>query len=193
VKNKFPTLLIITIAAGFLAFPDLASAVSGAGHALSVNDLLFPFINFSLYVALMVKLLAAPLSNMLQLRRENMESSIKRAAMQWDQAKRQLLDVQRRFSNLDSELKEIATRIESEGAKEAAQLVADAQNQAKMIVQRAKQSAITEASAMENEIRQELAQEVIRVASEKLSKELNLESDLPLRQRALEGLSGVRN
>lgn len=191
-KNKFPTLLLI-LTAVMLTSPGVAIAVSEAGQPPSVKDLLFPFINFALYLALMVKLLSGPLSNHLQLRRDNMESSIKRAAMQWDQAKRQLLDVQRRFSNLDNELNEISSRIESEGAKESAQVVADAEVQAKMIIQRAKHSASAEASALENEIRQELAQEVIRVASERLAKELNLESDLPLRQRALEGLSGVKN
>jgi F-type H+-transporting ATPase subunit b len=168
-------------------------AVSSANHVATVSDLMFPLINFSLYLALMVKLLAKPLSVQLQLRKDNMESFIKRAAMQWDQARRHLLDVQRRFNNLETELKEIASRIENEGAKEATQMVMDAEVQAKAIIKRAEQSAIAEANALEAEIRHDLAQEVIRIASEKLAKEINSDSDLPLRQRALEGLSGVRN
>ncbi len=170
------------------------SAWAGSpGHAPAVGDLLFPFINFTLYLALMIKLLARPIGDQLRMRRDNIESFIKRAAMQWDQARRQLLDVQRRFSNLDTELKEISSRIENEGAKEAAQMVADAEFQAKAIIKRAEQSAIAEANALEAEIRRDLADEVVRMASEKLAKEINNESDLPLRQRALEGLNGIRN
>jgi F-type H+-transporting ATPase subunit b len=188
-KNLLSKTLII---AGF-NLSMVSGVFAASGHAPTVSDLLLPSINFSLYLALMVKLLAKPISLQLQLRKENMESFIKRAAMQWDQARRHLLDVQRRFNNLDAELKEIATRIDNEAAKEATQMVMDAETQAKAIIKRAEQAAIAEANALEAEIRHDLAQEVIRIASEKLAKEINTDSDLPLRQRALEGLSGVRN
>lgn len=175
-----------------VVFPAVALAGS-PGHIPSVSDLLFPFINFTLYIVLMIKLLARPISEQLRMRRDNVESFIKRAAMQWDQARRQLLDVQRRFNNLDAELKDIAKRIENEGSKEAAQMVADAEFQAKTIIKRAEDSAIAEANALETEIRRDLADEVVRMASERLAKEIDSEIDLPLRQRALEGLSGIRN
>ncbi len=184
--------LISAVGLANMLLPGVAMA-GDAAHGPSVNDLLFPAINFSLYLALMAKLLSGPVTIQLRARRDNMESFIKRAAMQWDQAKRQLLDVQRRFTNLDTELKELSARIQMEGEKEAAQVIADAETQAKGVLHRAKQSALAEANALEAEIRKDLAEEIVRLASEKLSKEINQDSDLPLRQRALDGLNGVRN
>lgn len=163
------------------------------GHTPSVSDLALPAINFLIYIVLMVKLLKRPIADQLHARKEAIESYIKRAAMQWDQARRQLLDVQRRFSGLDTELRELANRIEADGKKEATAMVADAKTRAEIIIKRAHESAEAERKSAETQIRHELAQEVVRLASEKLAKELNSETDRPLRERALEGLRAISN
>lgn len=185
-KAKISIFLISTA-----TIPSFAFASDAAAHHPSVSDLILPAMNFALFLVIMVKLLKTPLQTQLRARKDNVESHIKRAAMQWDRARRQLLDVQRRFHSLDGEMKELTMRIASEGKKEAQGIVADAKSKADAIIRRAKDSSESERKTTEAQIRVELAQAVLKLASEKLSKEITESSDKQHRERALEGLRAI--
>ncbi|GEM_PF-2935648 len=180
--------LLGTLASLFIA-SDLFAA--GDGHAPGVSTLLLPVFNFALYLVLMFLILKGPISTLLRARRDNLEAHIKRAAMHWDQARKQLLEVQRRFQTLDGDIKELSERIAIEAKKEGETLVADAKEHALMTIKRANEGALAERKTAENQVRAELAQAVLKLASEKLTKDMNQDTDRPLRERALDGIRAL--
>lgn len=186
-----PLIFVLTLILSLSLSPQTAFAAGGDGHSVGVSALFLPAVNFILYLFIITKLTKKPILAALHARKENMESHIKRAATSWEQAKRQLLDVQRRFNSLDKDIKEIEERIAREGTQEAAAIVQDAKEKGAALIKRTKEGAEAERRAVELALRNELAQEVLQIASNKLSKEISSESDRPLRDRALEGIRAI--
>lgn len=175
-----------------LVIPNVALASAGAEHhEATVGSLLFPAINFVLYCIAMYMILKRPISEQLDARREIIRSKIESASREKEAALKKLLEAQRQFNTLDTQISEMATRMESEAQKEATSIIKDAQDKAMAIAKRAKDTAEAERKASEVTLRAELADTVLELAKQKLKAKMTGEMDKALRERAIDGIQAI--
>ncbi|RMD86444.1 MAG: hypothetical protein D6808_03275 [Candidatus Dadabacteria bacterium] len=171
----------------FLWLPSAALGSGGeAHHAPSIDTLIFPVINFSLYIFILYMVLRKPLAKKLAERREGMRNFIEEAAEKKTAAVQKLLMTQRKFQKLDDAIVALRERIENEGRSEALNIVDEARLKATQIKERARELAEIERRASEASLRREMVDLVVELATQKISSRLTPELDQGLRQSLLD-------
>jgi F-type H+-transporting ATPase subunit b len=177
--------VLIVVSPGFAADAD-------AHHASSVLDLLYPAINFTLYCGLMYFLLRKPLTNGLQARTEGVAQAIAKAKNKHDEARAALAKAQSQISNITVEAKSIQDQIASDTKRESEALRKAYQEHVQKTKRQHEETIKREELTITQDLKVELANLVLKLAAEKLSKNLDLNSDKQLRERALLGLNMMK-
>lgn len=184
--------LFAIVVGGAVIFSDAnAFAAVGGHHHPSPADLLWPAVNFVLYVALLFFLLKGKVVAGLQSRSDSVAAAINKASVEIEAAKAELAAVEARMVGLSGEIDRLSTEISVEGEKESTQLLDDAKQRAKRIVEQAHKSAEGEVKATQLAIRRELAELVVKRAEELLSREINADADKRLRTAAIQELGSL--
>jgi len=136
-------------------------------HALSIAQLIFPLINFLIFLYLLKRYLLPFAREYLKSRREEIAAAVQEA----DEAKRRaealLSDYQGRRARLNDEAREIGEALRAEGEREKAKLLAEADELAARIRADADFLADQELKAARQELRREIARSA-EAAAEKL-------------------------
>ncbi len=181
-------MLKLSVLAVIIVLTPTLSFAGGHGHSPSLSDLFWPWVNFLIYLGIMYSVLKKPLRGVLLSRSERMSAAIERSRTVLEQARAQFDMVQTRLDNLDRESHQIKAQIKDEGEREAKRIIDDAKKKAERTLEQARKLGAAETRAMENALRRELAEVVVKRASDRISKELTSDKDRSLRSSSVNNL-----
>jgi F-type H+-transporting ATPase subunit b len=145
-----------------------ASSAEAEKHAASITQLVFPLINFLIFLYLVKRFLLPLARDYFRSRREEILSAVQGADEEKRQAEERLRDYQKRLSRLASEATEIQAASRAEGERQRAKLIAEARDLAAKIKADAGFLADQEAKIA----RQQVQAEIARLAQEAAQKVL---------------------
>lgn len=163
----------------------------GHHHAGSIADLAPYWINFLLYLGLLIVTLRKPISKAWAARIENIEASVNKGKNEREFAERALKEAKARETALLSEIKKITSQIKQESETESVEIVQDAKIRAERTKSQGKDMITAEAKAYEVSLKRALAEEVVKRATEILMREMNPEKDSRLRSSALKEIGSL--
>ncbi len=144
----------------FLSELWAAPAAAAEEHAASVTELIFPLVNFLIFLYLIKRYILPLAKDYLKSRREEIAAAVREAdeAKRWADAL--LRDYQNRLARLSEETRVIREALRAEGEREKAKLLAEAE----ILVTRIKTDADFLVEQEVKLTRQELRREIARVA-----------------------------
>ena len=178
-RQLFGASLIISLS------PVVAFAAAGGhGDHAGIESLMYPWINFVIYVCLAYFFLRKTVAAFASARREGIQQAIKKAEDAVVAAQAKLSQAETQLSGLEQHAKTLRATIEREAALEAEAIINESKNRAARIVEQSKRSAEAELRGAEAAISRELAESALRKAREQVMKELNPQRDQLLRGAA---------
>lgn len=171
-----------------LLSPSLVFAAGGKG---SISDLLFPWINFILYVGILYVVLRKPLAAVWQARRATILEAVEASKRANDDARVVYAAAQDRARALPQAIQEMKSRIMAETAAESAYIAQDAEARSQKILQSARDTLVGEEKAFQAELRRDFVDEVMRRAEAKLRAEVTDGRDQQLRQSSLRHIKAL--
>ena len=157
---------------GFAMFPATALAAE-EGRAWGVWLSVGRFFNLLLVVAVLVLIARKPLSNFFAHRSDAIREQLAEAQKARAEAEARLAEIQSRMSRLDDELKEIADTAEKDAQAEYKKMLAQAEQDAEKIVERSRQEIEGMTRTAQQELRLHAAELSVRLAEEKIRKEIS--------------------
>jgi len=139
-----------------------ASSAGAQEHGASLVQLIFPLINFLIFLYLVKRYLLPLVKDHLRSRRQGVEGAIQEAAAGRERAETLLQDYRGRLARLGEEAEKIKEMLRVEGAREKSKLLAEAEDLARRLDADARFLAEQEVKAA----RQEVLAEVARSARE---------------------------
>jgi len=154
---------------GILSVAQLwaASSAGAEEHAVSLTQLLFPLINFLIFLYLVKRFLMPYVKDHLRSRRADILSAVREADEAKGRAGTMVQDYRKRLTGVDDEAKKIQEELREEGERGRARLLREAEELRSKIKAEADFLADQELKLARQRIRQEIAQGV-REAAEKL-------------------------
>lgn len=122
-------------------FPLLLQAAEEAhgAHELNVmKEIVYPFINFGLLVALLVYLVRRPLKDYLLSRSKDLAQTIEQAAHEKQEAEAKALNFDRRLKNIEQEMKDFVDSLQKEGELAKQRIIEEAHASSKRMEETAK-------------------------------------------------------
>lgn len=155
-------------------------------------QLIFPYANFAIFLAMAVYFFRKPARNAAQQRRAEFTRLMDEASKARDEAKAKLAELAQREARLDQEVAELKKVSRESAAVEAAQIVADAERVAEHLKEEAKRIAHAEVEAAKAELRQEIVAAVRDGVTQRVKKELNDEAQLKIVRKQIGELGTLR-
>lgn len=186
--KKTPFVIFVILLSSPLVSASPVFAGGGGGHVGTISDLLWPWVNFSLYVVLMGALLRKPFAKAWQARREGIEQAVTAGAKEMQEAERVLMLARSREQMIEADCKNLNASILEDAKREGAQLLEDAKRRAEFLARQAAEAVNAEQRQAERSLRREVAEKVLARANELLKRELTPEIDRELRRGVLAGV-----
>ena len=169
-----------------------APAAAAEEHAPSISQLLFPLINFLLFVYLL-KRYALPLAKEhLKSRREQVIAALKESSESKQRAEALVRDYKGRLQRLDQEAREMRDALKAEGEREKARLLAAAAESAARIKADADFLAEQETKLARQELRREIARAAQGSAGKIVQDNLNAADRKRMVEEFLSEVGGAR-
>ena len=150
-----------------LASSEALAADGGAGWR-PVFDLVMRWVNFLILAFLLIKFLRLPLKNFLEDKKEDIASEIKEIEAHKDQMLRQLDQNRQQIENSKERLSQIKETIIAQGEKNKAKIIADAEQESKILLESAKKKIESRISDAQQLLKAELVDDAIALAMKKL-------------------------
>ena len=150
----------------FTAASAWASAAGAEHHTPPISDVIFPTLNFLIYVFILVKFALPLVRSFLQSRHEEVLSAITLASAKKQQAEALVRDYQTKLAGLDKETEAIQTEMRDEGEREKSKLLSEARALALKIKDDAQFLAEQEVKIARQKIREEMANHAEATARE---------------------------
>jgi F-type H+-transporting ATPase subunit b len=185
------------LASLFLIFSFLVQVVYGAeeGHhgitPTQIQNLIWWTANFLALLIILFLLLRKPLVNFLQNRKETIQREYEELLRKKREAEAQYLELQAKLKNMEDEAKQILQNYIEQGQKEKERIIKEAEEQAKRIMEQADLYIKHELEKAKENLRKELAQEVIKLAEERLLRGLTIEDHKRIFQDVMESLKSL--
>jgi F-type H+-transporting ATPase subunit b len=149
------------------------------------------FFNLALFVAIMIYLLKKPLTNAFKAKRETIRAELIKAEAEKQAALAQLTATEAKLARLDQEAQTIRQRAEAEASAEKSRI----QEQTKFEISKLREQAAGEIERKSKlarlELRRLTAEESIRLAEEKIRREINQEKDAQLVRASIQSIGGL--
>jgi F-type H+-transporting ATPase subunit b len=168
-----------------------ASSAEGAEHAAPITQLIFPVINFLIFLYLVKRFLLPLAKDHFRSRRKEILSAVQGADEEKRLAEEKLRDYRDKLSRLADEAREIQASLRTEGERERAKLVAEAEDLAAKIKTDAGFLAEQEVKIAQQKIRAEIARLAQAAAEKTLQRQLTLADQKRLMAEFLADLGGV--
>ena len=182
-KNGLNTIkYTISIFLPQLIVASSAFAASGAHSGdPTFADLKYYIINFLIYLAFVAFLISKFAPKGWASRRQRIQESLEASIAKVSAAERSYQAAKQRIENLDEDVRNISEQMKVEAEREAQEIIVAAKNQSLRIVKQAQDNAEAERKVSESAIRKEYAARALKLAEEKLRKEITPERDRTLR------------
>ncbi|MDQ3714387.1 MAG: ATP synthase F0 subunit B [Acidobacteriota bacterium] len=176
-----------------------AHGESGAGGFMDFYNhyLNFPgfeawrFFNLAIFVGAMIYLLKKPLTEAFKAKRETIRAELIKAEEERQAALAQLTATEAKFARLDMEAQAVRQRAEAEADAEKSRI----QEQTKFEISKLREQAAGEIERKSKlarlELRRLTAEESIRLAEEKIKREINAEKDAQLVRASIQSIGGL--
>lgn len=182
---------IISLTSGIVFFiATIVFASDGTETGLSVNDLIWKVLNFTILVVLLVKFVGKPLKNFLKQRKELIEKSIKEAQEAKGLAQKALADVELRLKDKDKEIEDIISISKSLGEEERARLIAEGERVSVKITEQARNNIDFEIKKAKDVIQREAVEAAIKLAEAKIKPKITKAKQDKLLQESIKLIRG---
>ena len=151
------------------------------------------FINLFIFIAVAIYILRRPLSDALKARRERIKEELRRAQEERDRALAELQQLEARLSGLDSEVTSIRQQAEAEAAAEHERLSRQTAAELAKLKESAQREIEGAVKVAKQELREFVSQQSLRMAEEKIRREIRPEDDARLIGASVEQLGGRTN
>jgi len=149
------------------------AAEEAAHEAPAISELLFPLLNFLLYVYLIKRLVIPAVLDFLRARRQQVLTSIESAAESKQKAGAFVEDYKARLARSNQEVQSIQSSLRAEGEREKTKLLEEAERLAVKIKEDAAFLADQEVKLARQEIREEMANQAEATAKELIERNLS--------------------
>lgn len=172
---------------------EVWAAASGAEHhAAPITQLIFPLVNFLIFVYL-IKRFAVPLiQGYLKSRREGLLSAVREADEGKNQAEAAVRDYRQRLARLTQEVRQIEDSLKADGEREKTKLLREAEELVTRIKEDARFLADQEIKVARQKIREEMAGMACANAAELLRRNLSGADHDRLVEEFVQGIGQVR-
>jgi F-type H+-transporting ATPase subunit b len=136
-------------------------------HAVSVTQLIFPLINFLIFLYLLKRFLLPLVKAHLRLRREQIVAAVKEAEDGMERAGAMVQDYRSRLARREEEIKRIREALSAEGEREKVKLLREAEGLATKINSDADFLAGQEVRLAKQQVREEIAR-IAQAAADKV-------------------------
>lgn len=179
---------------GILSLPELGAAASAGveEHAASVTQVIFPFINFLIFLYLLKRYLLPFIKDHLHSRREGILSAVKEADEGRIHAEATIRDYRGRLARLNEEVQRIRESLKAEGEREKTKLLREAEGLASKIKEDAQFLSEQEIKLVQQKIRGEMARLAQEAAQKTVQHYLTPADQKRLAEEFLLGVGKVR-
>lgn len=167
-----------------IAEPAFAAA-GGEGHHATFVDIIPYWVNFLIYVSVIYFIFRGSAAEAWRRRRANIESSISAIQREMQALETRIAEARGKLASIDKEIARIDTEIGREAEGESSLIAAEAERAAKRIREQGQDLIKAERRNVEAAVQKELAENVIRLATEKLKAESSLQADKARRDASL--------
>ena len=137
-----------------------------------LHGIIIPYVNFIIFVSVLVYFFRKPLTAMAELRRDKFLQSSKDAAAALQQAQPGLELLQKKFSSLDQELLEFKKQSQTQAEEDAQRILQEGEKLATQIATETKRVAVEEVARAKQAFREELVSAARVVAELKITEKL---------------------
>lgn len=184
-----------------LIFAETAGAQSGSGWGNFLNFWntyfnypgfeLWRFLNLAIFVGIMVYLLKKPLSEAFKAKRETIRAELIKAEAERQAALAQLTATEAKLARLDAEAETIRQRAAQEAVAEKTRINQQTEFEIAKLREQAESEIERTGKQIKTELRRFSAEESIRLAEEKIRREINPEKDARLVRANIESIGGL--
>jgi len=157
------------------SLPLLISPAFAAGEAggwRSMYDEIMRWLNFGIFVLVIVKFARVPLVDFLKGRKEDVADEIKQVETQKQRAEEDVQGIVQQFEESRRHLEKIKTRILNQGERRKEQIIADARSESEMMLNASKINIKGQIANARDRLRFEIIDEAIDMALKKLPDEI---------------------
>jgi len=179
---------------GLLLFSQVWAAPSGAveGHPAAVTQLIFPLINFLIFLYLVKRFVVPLIKDHLRSRREQIQAAVNEADEGKRRAEAMVRDYRGRWARLDEEAEKIRETARSEAERERSKLLLEAEDLAKKIQTDADFLAQQELKVARQQVREEIARLAQAAAQKMVQRHVTPADQERIVEEFLRELGGVR-
>ena len=152
---------------------------------------LWRFINLAVFVAILVYLLKKPLTEAFKARRETIRAELIRAEEEKQAALARLTETEAKLARLEAEKSEVLERARREAEAEKTRIAREAEEEANKLRQQATSEIERKNKQVFQQLRRFSAEESIRLAEEKIRREINAEKDARLVRESIQSIGGL--
>ena len=149
------------------------------------------FFNLALFVAIMIYLLKKPLTNAFKAKRETIRAELIKAEEERQAALTQLTATEAKLARLDAEAQAIRQRAEAEANAEKSRIQEQTEFEISKLHEQANGEIERKSKLARLELRRLTAEESIRLAEEKIRREINAEKDAQLVRASIQSIGGL--
>jgi len=173
-KSHLRKVVGLATAGYFLLLPVILwAAEEGHGeHVPSISDLVFPVINFLLFVFILYRYVIPTVRDALRQRREKITLALEEAKRAKEEAERLRQDYEQKLAGLAAEQEKIREQALEAAERERGRIVEEARQMAERVKSEVQQIAQREVEEARRTLRQEAANQAVRMATELLKSRL---------------------
>jgi ATP synthase F0 subunit b len=149
------------------------------------------FFNLGLFIYIMYRILNKPLSETFKAKRETIRAELIRAEEQRQAALAQLTSTEAKLAQMETESNNVIERAKREAEAERERILRETQEEASKL----RQQAMSEIERVSNQVKKELrrfsAEESIRLAEQRIRRDINAERDARLVKANIQAIGGL--
>ena len=149
------------------------------------------FLNLAIFVGILVYLLKKPLSSAFKAKREAIRAELIKAEEEKQAALAKLTSAEAKLARIESESEEIVEKAQREAAEEKARILREAEEEANRLRKQAENEIERKAQLVRLELRRFSAEESVRLAEEKIKKNINATKDAELIKANIQSIGGL--
>ena len=152
---------------------------------------LWRFLNLAIFVAIMVYLLKKPLTEAFKTKRETIRAELIKAEAERQAALAQLTSTEAKLAHLDAESAAVIEHARQEAETEKLNIIEQTEFEAGRLREQGDNEIESAGKHAQNSLRRFSAEESIRLAEEKIKREINAEKDGRLVKASIQAIGGL--
>jgi ATP synthase F0 subunit b len=160
------------VALGAATLPETASAAGGGGTFLGLPSWIWLTANLLLFLWILRRLIAPPLTRFLDARGEEIRRALRRAASEQQEARELRENLTAKLAALEHEVEEIRARAAREGEREKAEILAQAERERDRMLAQAREEIAFRVAQARHELAAHTAALAAQLAEERLERDL---------------------